>query len=330
MKFLDETMIRVAAGHGGAGAVSFARRRNLREGPPDGGDGGDGGSVYLLGQAALNTLVDLRPRSSHRAGAGGRGFRQRQSGVRGEDRLLPVPLGTRVSDADTGELIGEVLQDHQRLMVARGGRRGAGNAHFKSSRNRSPQKAQGGLEGERRNLKLELRLLADVGLVGLPNAGKSTLLAGLSRARPKIGAYPFSTLHPQLGVVRTGVADEFVLADVPGLLPGAAKGVGLGAQFLRHLSRARLLLELIDCAGEYPVAEAHRLISAELEAAGLTEHPRWLVLSKTDRVDEPEKPLDDLRRVAKDRPVYPISSVTGAGLTELAESLAAHFGQANG
>ena len=330
MKFLDETWIRVAAGHGGAGAVSFERRRNAREGPPDGGDGGDGGSVCLLGQASLNTLADLRPRSSHRAGSGGRGARRRQSGMRGEDLLLPVPLGTLVSDADTGEMIGEVLKDDQRLMVAQGGRRGSGNAHFKSGRNRSPRHAGDGRPGEQRNLKLELRLLADVGLVGLPNAGKSTLLAGLSRARPKIGAYPFSTLHPQLGVVRTGVADEFVLADVPGLLPGAARGVGLGAQFLRHLSRARLLLELIDCSGEYPVTEAHRLISAELDAAGLTEHPRWLVLSKTDRVDRPARALDALRRAAPGRPVYPISSVTGAGLTELAENLAAHFEQADG
>ncbi|WP_306590993.1 GTPase ObgE [Geothrix sp. 21YS21S-4] len=325
--FLDHVQLRVAAGHGGSGAMSFRREKFAPEGGPDGGDGGKGGSVFLRANRALNTLNPYRHKREFAADRGRQGEGSLRHGKDGVDILLEVPLGTLVKDGDTGEVLAELLEHGQDVCVARGGRGGLGNTHFKSSTNRTPRHHQPGEEGEARALDLELKLIADVGLVGFPNAGKSTLVSRLSAARPKIADYPFTTLEPQLGVVsldRFGgdVLDSWVIADIPGLIEGAAGGAGLGIQFLRHVERTRVLLHLVDLSD--PVTEpvdAIRIIEGEVETFSpvLAAKPRWLVGTKLDALQ------DDARREAFEalcaargqKPIF-ISGVTGEGLRELA------------
>lgn len=285
MKFVDEATVRVEAGRGGNGCVSFRREKFIPLGGPDGGDGGDGGSVWLVGKSGLTTLVDFRTQRRFRATSGSGGAGRQKSGAAGADMEVQVPVGTLVYEADTGELIGDLTTPGMRLLVARGGRGGRGNIHFKSSVTRAPRRFTPGTEGETRRLRLELKLLADVGLVGLPNAGKSSLLTAVSAARPKVADYPFTTLHPELGVVRLGPERSFVIADVPGLIEGAASGHGLGIQFLRHLERTRLLLHLVDLSPPegFDPAVVHTI---ERELAEHNPHlamrERWLVFSKAD------------------------------------------------
>lgn len=329
MKFVDEVTIRVEAGDGGSGCVSFRREKYIPKGGPDGGDGGDGGSVYLVGDSGLNTLVDFRHTRRHRAERGQNGMGRQMTGRKGEDLRVKVPVGTRIRDEDSGELLGEILADGETLLVAQGGQHGLGNIHFKSSTNRAPRQATPGTPGERRTLVLELIVLADVGLLGLPNAGKSSLIARVSSARPKIADYPFTTLYPNLGVVRVDAERSFVIADIPGLIEGAAEGAGLGMQFLKHLARTRLLLHLVDIAPlderQSPVA-AVRSIVAELEKFGddLLARERWLVLTKTDLVTADEFTARRDRILAElgwCGPVYGVSAVSGAGLEQLTQAL---------
>ena len=332
MKFVDEAFIKVEAGDGGNGCVSFRREKFVPRGGPDGGDGGDGGHVYLVGDSGLNTLVDFRHQRHHRAERGHNGMGRQMTGRKGESLYIRVPVGTRVHDADTEEFIGEVLQHGEELLVARGGHHGLGNIHFKSSTNRAPRQATHGTPGERRTLALELVLLADVGLLGLPNAGKSSLIAAISSARPKVADYPFTTLYPNLGVVRAGQDRSFVVADIPGLIDGAAEGAGLGIQFLRHLARTRLLLHLVDIApadGSEP-ADAVRCINAEVEkfGHGLPQRERWLVLTKIDLLDPAdlaERQADLVGAIGWQGPIFAISSVSRAGLEPLVGALAARL-----
>ncbi len=323
MKFVDEATVRVEAGRGGNGCVSFCREKFIPFGGPDGGDGGDGGNVWLIAQAGLNTLVDFRTRRRFRATSGSGGAGRQKSGAGGTDVEVPVPVGTLVYEADTGELIGDLTAAGKRLLVARGGRGGRGNIHFKSSITRAPRRATPGTEGEARRLRLELKLLADVGLVGLPNAGKSSLLTAVSAARPKVADYPFTTLHPELGVVRLGPERSFVIADVPGLIAGAASGHGLGLQFLRHVERTRLLLHLVDLAppeGFDP--QVMHTIEHELTAHNprLATRERWLVFSKADLM-----PAEDAIARARDATTaldwrgrwFVVSSARRDGLGEL-------------
>jgi len=291
MKFVDEAEIRVEAGNGGNGCVSFRREKYIPFGGPDGGDGGDGGSVFLVATDNLNTLVDFRYNPRHRAEHGKKGAGGNCTGRKGADCHIRVPAGTLVYDAETGEKLGDLTQPGQTLLVAQGGFHGIGNTRFKSSTNRAPMKATPGTPGEQRSLRLELKLIADVGLLGLPNAGKSSLIRAVSSARPKVADYPFTTLHPNLGVVRVDDERSFVMADIPGLIEGAAEGAGLGIQFLKHLARTRLLLHLVDVMSyesEESPAEAARKIVAELEkrGEGLSDKPRWLVLNKIDRLED--------------------------------------------
>lgn len=327
MQFIDESTIRVEAGKGGGGCLSFRREKYVALGGPDGGNGGDGGDVVLVADAALNTLVDFRYQPLYRAGNGQPGSGRNKTGAQGEDRRVRVPVGTSVIDDETLETLGDLTEPGQELLVGRGGRRGFGNAHFKSSTNRAPRRTTPGEPGDVRRLRLQLKLLADVGLLGLPNAGKSTLVSQVSAARPKVADYPFTTLVPSLGVVRVGTDASFVMADIPGLIAGAAQGAGLGVQFLRHLARTRILLHLIDVApadGSDPVRNAE-LIEAEVAAYSdaLTERPIWLALSKIDLLTEPA--LDELRRAIAaafpDRRVFAISSVTSAGIDDLMNAL---------
>ncbi len=323
MKFVDEATIAVEAGRGGNGCVSFRREKYIPHGGPDGGDGGNGGSVWLVAKSGLSTLVDFRTQRRFRATSGQAGSGRQMTGAAGEDIEIPVPVGTLVYEADTGELIGDLTGPDDRLLVAHGGRGGRGNINFKSSVNRAPRRATPGTEGETRRLRLELKLLADVGLVGLPNAGKSSLLAAVSAARPKVADYPFTTLHPELGVVRLGPERSFVIADVPGLIEGAAQGHGLGIQFLRHVDRTRLLLHLVDLSppeGFDP--EVIRKIKKELSEhnARLGERERWLVFSKADLLPGEEA----LERAQKATTAlgwrgrwFIISSATREGLPEL-------------
>ena len=329
MKFVDEAIIQVEAGNGGDGCVSFRREKFIPRGGPDGGDGGDGGSVFLVGDEGLNTLVDFRHKRRHRAGRGENGRGRNMTGRSGTDTLVRVPLGTRVRDAETGELIGELLRDSQVLLVAQGGFHGIGNARFKSSINRAPRQSKPGTPGERRQLELELVLLADVGLLGLPNAGKSSLIRGLSGARPKVADYPFTTLHPNLGVVSLGPKRSFVIADIPGLIEGAAEGAGLGTRFLKHLARTRLLLHLVDAApleDSPSPAEQVRTIERELAAFGqaLSDKERWLVLNKIDLLSAETLRQQRDAMVAEldwSGPVFAISAITGDGIQPLAKSL---------
>jgi GTP-binding protein len=329
MKFVDEATIRVEAGNGGNGAVSFRREKFVPLGGPDGGDGGRGGNIVLVANSGLNTLADFRFTTTFRAEHGERGAGGQRTGRSGEDLRIPVPLGTIVVDADTEEAIGDLTRPGEELLVARGGKGGLGNTHFKSSTNRAPRRSVPGSPGEQRALRLELQVLADVGLLGLPNAGKSTLLRALSEARPKVADYPFTTLHPQLGVVRVGPERSFVMADIPGLIEGAAEGAGLGIRFLRHLSRTRILLQLVDIAPPDPATEpvqAVRSLAAELEKFSheLAARERWLVLNKIDLVP-PDELTARVGAIVRDLhwagPVFSVSAATGKGCPELAAAL---------
>jgi GTP-binding protein len=329
MKFVDEAAIKVQAGNGGNGALSFRREKFVAKGGPDGGDGGDGGSVYLVAEQAVNTLADFRVarRFSAQSGHGGAG--RNMTGRSGVDLEIKVPCGTIVRDVDTGELLGDLTVPGERLKVADGGRGGLGNTHFKSSTNRAPRKTKPGTPGEARHLALELKLLADVGLVGMPNAGKSTLIRAMSAAKPKVADYPFTTLHPNLGVVSVGPLQSFVMADIPGLIEGAAEGAGLGIQFLKHLQRTRILLHLIDIApidDKANPAETFSTIEDELRKFSdeLMQIPRWLIINKIDLLL-----ADDLATARKELlgklnwqgPVFEISAGTGEGTVELGRAL---------
>ncbi|MBM5811951.1 MAG: GTPase ObgE [Gammaproteobacteria bacterium] len=329
MKFVDEAIVKVAAGHGGRGAVSFRREKFVPFGGPDGGDGGLGGSVHLRAQEGINTLVDYRIRRTFRGGNGQPGGGQDCTGRGGVDLWLPVPVGTVVFDEDTGETIGDLASAGQTLLVARGGKGGWGNQRFKSSVNRAPRQSTPGLPGEARTLRVELRLLADVGLLGLPNAGKSTLIRAVSAARPRVADYPFTTLHPQLGVVAVGPGQSFVMADIPGLIEGAAEGAGLGIRFLKHLQRTRLLLHLVDIAPPDPAADpvaGARAIVAELKkfSPELAKKERWLVLNKIDLLPAEEREprcAEIVRRLRFRGPVFRISGATGEGTGRLCQAV---------
>ena len=325
MKFIDEALIEALAGDGGNGAVSFRREKFVPRGGPDGGDGGRGGSVWAVADRNVNTLIDYRYARIHRAGRGENGRGADQYGRGADDIVLRVPVGTVVSDADSGEAVADLSVDGQRALLAKGGAGGLGNLHFKSSTNRAPRRATPGEKGEHRRLRLELRVLADVGLLGMPNAGKSTFIRAVSAARPKVADYPFTTLSPHLGVVRTDVSRSFVVADIPGLIEGAADGAGLGHRFLRHLLRTRMLLHVVDLApldpDADPVRDARALV-AELGRydPGLARKERWLVLNKLDVVPEAERGTRVKAFVRAFRwkgPVYAISAVTGDGCRAL-------------
>jgi GTPase len=328
MKFIDEATIEVTAGKGGNGSASMRREKFIPKGGPDGGDGGRGGSIWGVADININTLIDYRFAKKHIAknGEGGRG--KQQYGAAADDIVLRMPVGTTVTDAETGQVLFDLAQDGQRVLLAKGGEGGLGNMHFKSSVNRAPRQFTPGKEGEQRMLRLELKVLADVGLLGMPNAGKSTLITAVSNARPKIADYPFTTLHPNLGVVRVGPEKSFVIADIPGLIEGAAEGAGLGHQFLRHLQRTRLLLHLVDLAPfdpqVDPVKEAKAIVK-ELEKYDpqLAAKPRWLVLNKLDMVpaEEREARVKDFLKRYKKRgdksPVFEISALTREGCEAL-------------
>lgn len=325
MQFVDEVVIRVKAGDGGNGCVSFRREKYIEFGGPNGGDGGDGGDVYLVAERNLNTLIDFRHQRYYEAQRGENGAGRNLTGKRGDDIEVSVPVGTVAYDEETGEMIGDLIEPGQRLLVAKGGWHGLGNLRYKSSINRAPRQSKPGTVGELRVLRMELKLLADVGLLGLPNAGKSTLISAVSSARPKVADYPFTTLYPNLGVVSVGVTQSFVMADIPGLIEGAAEGAGLGIQFLRHLARTSLLLHVVDVA---PMAEenepvrAVRTIEGELEqySEELSNYPRWLVLNKIDilppeeRVPRCQEIVDALGWTGR---VFQISAATGAGTQDL-------------
>ena len=328
MKFVDEAEIRVIAGKGGNGALSFLREKYRPHGGPDGGDGGNGGSVYLIADSGLNTLADFRYTRVYKAENGQNGAGRDRYGKYGADLVIKVPLGTTVTDAETEELIGDVVRQEERLLVAKGGARGLGNARFKSSTNRAPRKTTLGKPGDERRLVLELKVLADVGLLGLPNAGKSTFLSAVSSARPRIADYPFTTLYPQLGVVDMAETGGFVIADIPGLIEGAAQGVGLGTTFLKHLNRTRILLHLVDIApqDQSDIAQSVREIESEMRAfdRALAARERWLVFNKVDLVDDAELERiksRTLEELAWQAPVYCISAATGQGCRALTSAL---------
>jgi GTP-binding protein len=325
MKFVDEATIFVSAGNGGNGCASFRREKYIPKGGPDGGDGGDGGSVWLEADEGLNTLADFRFERQHRAQRGQDGMGKQRTGAKGDDKVLRVPIGTVVFDHETEERIGEVLTHGQRLLVAQGGHHGIGNIHFKSSTNRAPRQFTHGKLGEERELRLEMQVLADVGLLGLPNAGKSSLIRAVSAARPRVADYPFTTLHPNLGVVSVEPHRSFVMADIPGLIEGAADGAGLGHRFLKHLSRTRLLLHLLDVSGVEGVAdpvEAFRALERELAQydEALAARPRWLVLNKIDLLPEDEvetRCMAIVHALRWEGPVYRIAAISGAGTKSL-------------
>jgi len=327
MKFVDEATIDVIAGSGGNGVASFRREKFIPKGGPDGGDGGRGGSIYAVADRNINTLIDFRYARIHRAKRGENGRGSDQYGAAGADITLRMPVGTMIYDAQSGALLFDLDTHGQQVVLAAGGEGGLGNIRFKSSTNRAPRQCTQGKPGEERRLRLELKVLADVGLLGHPNAGKSTLIAKASNARPKIADYPFTTLHPNLGMVRTSPAHSFVMADIPGLIEGAAEGAGLGHQFLRHLSRTRVLLHLLDVSSPDPEVDVveqavtqARAIAHELErySSDLAAKPRWLVLNKVDAVAD----VDDVRSricdaLAWTGPVFGISALTGAGVSDL-------------
>jgi len=329
MNFVDQAIIRVQAGDGGSGCVSFRREKFIPKGGPDGGDGGDGGSVYLVGDEGLNTLVDFRVRRTFRAERGQNGMGRNRTGRSGRDLRIRVPVGTKVADLETGEALGDLLAGGQELLVAKGGMHGLGNDRFKSSTNRTPRQCTPGTPGEQRQLSLELLVLADVGLLGMPNAGKSSLINKVSSAHPKVADYPFTTLYPILGVVGVDSERSFVIADIPGVIEGAAEGAGLGVRFLKHLARTRLLLHLVDVApldDAVDPAEEARKVAAELEkfGHGLAERERWLVLNKKDLLapeDFEERREEVLRHLAWQGPCFGISALTGEGTGELVRAL---------
>ena len=333
MKFVDEAAITVEAGAGGNGCLSFRREKYIPRGGPDGGDGGDGGDVVLCADPSLNTLVDFRFRRRFRAEGGRHGQGRDRTGRDGTDLRIPVPAGTVIVAAESGETLGELTAAGDEMIVARGGRRGLGNARFKSSTNRAPRRTTDGSPGESRELRLELKLLADVGLVGMPNAGKSTLIRAVSAARPKVADYPFTTLAPNLGVVRRGPDRSFVMADIPGLIEGASDGAGLGIRFLRHLSRTRVLLHLVDVAaslGGVDPTEQVRVIEGELATFDpeLARRERWLVPTKLDLVPPADRAglVSALAEsVAWDGPVFPVSALAGGGTDALSEALMRHL-----
>ena len=328
MKFVDEATIRVQAGNGGHGCLSFRREKYVQRGGPDGGDGGHGGSVYLVAEPSLNTLADFRVARKFRADTGQGGSGRNKSGRSGEDLDVQIPCGTVVHDVDTGELICDLTEPGQSQMVAEGGRGGLGNTRFKSSVNRAPRKITNGSQGEARHLSLELKVLADVGLLGMPNAGKSTLITAMSQAKPRIADYPFTTLHPNLGVVRVGQLQSFVMADIPGLIEGASEGAGLGIQFLRHLQRTGLLLHLVDIApiDESDPAESVKAIANELVkfSAELADKRRWLVINKIDLLDDEDQAKasqDLLSKLDWKGRVFEVSAATGEGTEALAQAV---------
>jgi len=325
MKFVDEATIVVKAGDGGNGCVSFRREKYIEYGGPDGGDGGDGGCVYLQANKGLNTLADFRHVRRYEGGRGENGASRNMTGARGEDKIIQVPIGTMVFVEETEEKIGDLTKDGEKIMVVQGGFHGLGNLRYKSSVNRAPRQNKPGSEGEIRALRLEMKVLADVGLLGLPNAGKSTLITALSSARPKVANYPFTTLYPNLGVVKVDASKSYVIADIPGLIEGAAEGLGLGIQFLKHLSRTHLLLHLVDVAPpneeDDPVESVH-IIERELEkySEDLAKQERWLVLNKIDLLppDEQQKKCDDIvKRLKWKGKVSMISAATGLNTKDL-------------
>ena len=329
MRFVDEATIKVSAGHGGRGAVGFRREKFIPFGGPDGGDGGKGADVYVEGVEGINTLADFRFKRTFKGPNGQPGGGADCTGAGGEDLVIPVPIGTVVIDEETQEVLGDVTAAGQRLLVAKGGNGGWGNARFKSSVNRTPRKAMPGLPGEKRDLKFELKVLADVGLLGLPNAGKSTLIRAVSAAKPKVADYPFTTLHPNLGVVRVGEHRSFVMADIPGLIEGAAEGAGLGIQFLKHLQRTRVLLHLVDISPPDPEADPVtdvKAIASELKkfSADLAKKERWLVLNKVDLmppVDADKRCKDIVKRLRWKGPVFRISGIAREGTEQLCQAI---------
>jgi GTP-binding protein len=329
MKFVDEATLRVQAGNGGRGSTSFRREKFVPLGGPDGGDGGHGGSVYLRAMSGINTLADFRIARTFKAEHGQPGGGNDCTGRGGADLYVAVPVGTVVRDAETQEQLGDLTRQDEQLLVARGGKGGWGNQRFKSSTNRSPRQFGPGLPGEKRSLELELKVIADVGLLGFPNAGKSTLIRAVSAARPKVADYPFTTLHPNLGVVSVGAHRSFVMADIPGLIAGAAEGAGLGMRFLRHLQRTRLLLHLVDIAPLDPEADPvrdARAIVTELRkfSKSLAAKPRWLVLNKRDLLPAAEaeqRARSIVRRLRYRGPHFLISGATGEGTRQLCEAV---------
>jgi GTP-binding protein len=335
MKFVDEARIKISAGAGGNGCLSFRREKFIPFGGPDGGDGGDGGDVYLIADSQVNTLIDFRYKRNYKAERGEHGRGRLCSGARGQDLIIKVPVGTEAWDDDTDELIGDLTEHGQKLLVAKGGWHGLGNARYKSSINRAPRQTSDGTPGEERSLRLEMKLLADVGLLGLPNAGKSTFISQVSAAQPKVANYPFTTLYPNLGVVTLKDVRSFVIADVPGLVEGAAEGAGLGIQFLKHLTRTRLLLHLVDMAPadvkQDPVVSV-QTINRELErySDALGSQEQWLVLNKMDLV--PEDLRDELCQEVIDRldwqgKVFRVSGQTGEGCDAICEEVMTYLEQ---
>ena len=329
MKFVDETTIHVLAGNGGNGGLSFRREKYIPLGGPDGGDGGDGGSVYLVADENTNTLADFRHARTFKAQRGQDGMGRDRTGKKGEDKFIKVPVGTLIKDAQTNEIIGDLTRHNEQLLVAKGGSHGMGNARFKTSTNRAPRKTTPGEHGDVRELHMELKLLADVGLLGLPNAGKSSLIRALSSATPKVADYPFTTLYPSLGVVYIAPHQSFVIADIPGLIEGAAQGAGLGIQFLKHLSRTRLLLHMIELNSMDPCKDFHAL-SKELNnySEELASKERWLVFTKADLI-----PTDELEHTVQSyiselnwrSPVFAISSISQYGTEKLSQNIYTHL-----
>jgi GTP-binding protein len=331
MKFIDESKIEVFAGKGGKGIASFRREKYIDKGGPDGGDGGRGGSVYAMADCNINTLVDYRFQRMHRAKNGESGRGSDCYGKGADDVILRMPVGTVITDINSGEVIADLADDGQKTLLAQGGIGGLGNIHFKSSTNRAPRQCTAGTEGETRELQLELKVLADVGLLGMPNAGKSTFIRAVSAARPKVADYPFTTLHPNLGVVRVSHEKSFVIADIPGLIEGAAEGAGLGHQFLRHLARTRVLLHLVDIAPLYegidPIHDAYAILN-ELKKYDQTlyDKPRWLILNKLDLVENgDEKVAAFLKEFTDYDRYFAISAISGEGCKELTYAIMEHL-----
>ncbi|MBO3457321.1 GTPase ObgE [Aetokthonos hydrillicola Thurmond2011] len=333
MQFIDQVEIEVESGKGGDGIVAFRREKYVPAGGPSGGNGGKGGSVIFIAEENLQTLLDFKYNHRFQADNGARGGPNNRTGANGKDLILEVPCGTVVYDAETGEVIGDLTEPKQTLVVATGGKGGLGNQHFLSNRNRAPEYALPGLPGEIKQLRLELKLLAEVGIIGLPNAGKSTLISALSAARPKIADYPFTTLVPNLGVVRKPTGDGTVFADIPGLIEGASQGVGLGHDFLRHIERTRLLLHLIDATSDN-ILDDYNTIQQELQAygRGLPDRPQVLALNKIDAVDQETQDLESVAKQISDicqAPVFQISAVTGAGLEPMLQQIWSILDQLN-
>jgi GTP-binding protein len=332
MKFIDEAVVKIEAGKGGKGCLSFRREKYIPFGGPDGGDGGDGGSVIMQADEGINTMIDFRYTRFYKAKSGQSGRGANCTGAAGDDLILRVPVGTSIIDDDTSEILGDLTKVGQQITVARGGFHGLGNARYKSSTNRAPRQTSTGTPGEMRNLRLELKLLADVGLLGLPNAGKSTFISSVSAARPKIADYPFTTISPSLGVVKVAGHQSFVVADIPGLIAGASEGAGLGIRFLKHLTRNRLLLHLVDIQpidGSDP-AQAVIDIAQELEnfSPTLAKRPRWLVINKMDLLlpDECDEAVAQLlEKLSWNGPVYIVSAVTGQGTEPLCRDIMTHI-----